>query len=219
MRGFKIILCAFVLTVLCSISAYAKGSWVKDNVGWWYRRGDGGWPSSTWEWIDSNGDGYADCYYFNNNGYCVLNTYIDGYQLNNDGKWVVDGQVMRKYVGNIIDHINNPGRTVLTGTIEVLTRSQAEERDNLPAEYRSGGTNYIVLFHFDQPQKINIMSADEEHYFVEDANEVYLPDGNALIGYNGKRVALSINFKEAYSPTDAEVPIGLIRVYDAYLTQ
>lgn len=162
---------------------------------------------------------YAECYFFDTNGYCVLNTYIDGYQLNNDGKWVVNGQIMREYVWDVIDHINNPGRIVLTGTIEVLTHAQAEERDNLPQEYRRGGTDYIVMFHFDQAKKIKVMSGDGNNCFIEDVDEVYLPDGDALIGYNGNRVVLSINFKEAYSPTDAEVPIGRIRVYGAYLTQ
>lgn len=217
MKGFKIFVCAFAFMALFSITAYAKGSWVRDDVGWWYRRGDGNWPNNAWQWIDGNGDGYAECYYFYDSGYCALNSNIGGYQINADGMWVSDGQVQRKYVGDVIDHINNPGCVDILGTVEVLTYAQMEDRDRVPAEYRSGSSKTIVLFHFDQPKKINIMSADDNNCFIEDVDEVYLPDGYYLTGYNGQKISLSIDFSRAYSPTDLEVPFGRIRVYGSFI--
>ena len=218
MKGLKIFVCAFVLMTLCSISAYAGGSWVKDNVGWWYRRGDGRWPNNAWQWLDGNGDGQAECYYFYESGYCALNTDVDGYRVNGDGMWTVNGQVQRMYVGDLIDHINNPGRTEIEGTIEVLTRAEAAARNNAYAE-RGSGSEKVVIFHFYEIKKIRVMSGDGNNCFIEDVDKVYLPNGSYLESHNGESVTLSFDFRQAYSPTDLEVPYGLIRVNDARLIQ
>ena len=54
---------------------------------------------STWQWIDGNGDGVAECYYFNEKGYCLQNTAApDGYMTNESGAWVADGVVQTKTV-------------------------------------------------------------------------------------------------------------------------
>ena len=38
--------------------------------------------------------GPAECYYFDWNGYCLLNTVTpDGYRVNENGAWIVDGVV------------------------------------------------------------------------------------------------------------------------------
>ncbi|KAK9674740.1 hypothetical protein QE152_g40894 [Popillia japonica] len=46
-----------------------------------------------WNWIDKDGDGHAECYYFNVSGVLQTNTTIDGYNVNQDGAWVVDGVI------------------------------------------------------------------------------------------------------------------------------
>ena len=49
---------------------------------------------SEWQWIDGNGDGVSESYYFGSNGYLLTNTTTaDGYTVNADGAWVVDGVV------------------------------------------------------------------------------------------------------------------------------
>ena len=89
---------ALTISTVVSFTAFA-GSWKKDAYGWWYDYGNGSRPSNKWEWIDGNGDGIAECYYFNQSGYMAANTYQDGYELNADGQWVNDGVVQRKNVG------------------------------------------------------------------------------------------------------------------------
>ena len=79
------------------ITAYA-GAWKQDGTGWWYQNDDGSYPTG-WQWLDGNGDGTAECYYFYDNGYMAANTEVDGYLLNADGQWTHhDGTVYTKQV-------------------------------------------------------------------------------------------------------------------------
>lgn len=96
----KVILAAAITTFSClmTVSAYA-GNWVKNNTGWWYDNGNGTWPSSSWQWIDGNSDGIAECYYFDGSGYCMINTTTpDNYSVNDSGAWTVNGVVQTKSV-------------------------------------------------------------------------------------------------------------------------
>lgn len=82
-----------VVTILMTHPVFAAG-WQKDNVGWWYQNDDGTYPMKEWKWLDGNGDGTAECYYFNPSGYCVMNAVTpDGYFVNADGAWIVNGVV------------------------------------------------------------------------------------------------------------------------------
>ena len=55
-------------------------------------------------WIDDNGDGIAECYYFNpmsdgTRGKLYKSTKTpDGYQVNEKGQWVVNNVVQTKLV-------------------------------------------------------------------------------------------------------------------------
>lgn len=72
----------------------AAGGWKQDSTGWWYDNGNGTWPAGEWKWIDGNGDGVSECYYFAANGYLATNTTTpDNCQVNQDGAWVVNGAV------------------------------------------------------------------------------------------------------------------------------
>ena len=87
------------LSVLSCIPAFASG-WQKDTVGWWYGTNENNttWYNSGWQWVDGNNDGIAESYYFNSNGYIAVNTTVDGYTVNNDGAWTVNGIVQTKQV-------------------------------------------------------------------------------------------------------------------------
>ena len=57
-----------------------------------------------WHWIDDNGDGIAECYYFDPvsggpEGKLLKGvTTLDGYTVNEKGQWSVDGNVQTKNV-------------------------------------------------------------------------------------------------------------------------
>ena len=76
------------LVLAMSMTAFA-GEWKGDSNGWWYDNGNGSYPKATWQWIDGNGDGIAESYYFESDGYLAVDTSVDGYDVNSDGQWVV----------------------------------------------------------------------------------------------------------------------------------
>lgn len=75
------------------------GEWRQNSVGRWWQNDDGTYlPSESWQWLDDNRDGVAECYYTRPDGYVAANTEIDGYQVNASGAWVVDGVVQQKAI-------------------------------------------------------------------------------------------------------------------------
>lgn len=82
-----------IITLSMNMTAFAA-QWQSDVNGWWYQNDDGSYPVNTWQWIDGNGDGAAESYYFNEQGYCLMNTTTpDGYTVNPAGAWTVNGVV------------------------------------------------------------------------------------------------------------------------------
>lgn len=90
---------ALVLTLSTSFLSFAA-EWKQDTTGWWYQEDDGNYPVNQWRWIDGNGDGIAECYYFDSNGYMATNTTVGSYTLNADGAWIVDGVVQTQNVSD-----------------------------------------------------------------------------------------------------------------------
>lgn len=81
---------AFTLTAALTISsvmpAFAAG-WQQDAKGWWWKNDNASYPKNEWVWLDGNGDGVSECYYFDGNGYLVTNaTTPDGCLVNVDGQ-------------------------------------------------------------------------------------------------------------------------------------
>ena len=92
------------------VSSAWAGTWKQNNVGWWFDNGNGTYPASTWQWIDGNNDGIAECYYFDRAGYMLANTSTpDGYQVNASGAWVQNGAVQTKNVGTSTQSDKNSG--------------------------------------------------------------------------------------------------------------
>lgn len=90
LKLFKIIPLIVIFMLVLSAAAYA-GTWKQNNKGWWYENPDGTWPSNTWQWIDSNNDHIAYCYYFDKNGYCLLNQRTpDNYLVSASGEWIIE---------------------------------------------------------------------------------------------------------------------------------
>lgn len=94
-QGLAVLLTASMVLAMGS-TAFGAG-WKQDNNGWWWQEDDGSYPAGTWQWIDGNGDGVAECYYFNEKGYNLQNgTAPDGYTTDANGAWTVDGVVQTK---------------------------------------------------------------------------------------------------------------------------
>lgn len=99
MKTKKKVMIGVLTGILCVGSSFSAmaGTWQKDSTGWWWREDNGSYPVNTWQWIDGDRDGTAECYYFDHNGYCLMNTATpDGYQVNASGAWTVNGTVQRQ---------------------------------------------------------------------------------------------------------------------------
>lgn len=66
-----------IASVLALNPIGANAEWKQDSNGWWYTEGDS-WATG-WKSIDGK------LYYFNNDGYMVHDTTIDGYSIGSDG--------------------------------------------------------------------------------------------------------------------------------------
>lgn len=122
-----------VIYIQISTAAAFAGVWQQDmsrpaNSGgvtnWQWVNDDGSLQRNRWAWIDGNGDGLAECYYFYDNGYmagaAVVSDGSGSYTVNADGAWTEDG-VVRVYPNQWV-----PGGNVLTSGNAVTKTVQGE---------------------------------------------------------------------------------------------
>lgn len=145
----KVILAAAITTFSCimTIRAYA-GNWVKNNTGWWYDNGNGTWPSSSWQWIDGNSDGIAECYYFDGAGYCMLNnTTPDNYSVNDSGAWTVNGVVQTKNAGTekSDSYYMEKYASVMSNWLELLGKDYADNPAYDFIDINGNGSKELIM--------------------------------------------------------------------------
>ena len=186
----KVCAATAVCTGAFTLSAFA-GNWVKDATGWWYDYGNGTWPSNSWQWIDGNHDGVAECYYFDRFGYCLMNTTSpDGYQVNGSGAWVENGAVQTRNVAGT--QVNNAGQNVAQNTsskksgltlynTEPILRGGAWKRESAVSNREIEFDNSAGYTHFkatvfpekgnwerDDRMLLQVLSGDEDEFYVTD---------------------------------------------------
>lgn len=117
MKMKKMVLLAFSMCLAMSFTANA-GTWrsgTAENTGrWWYDNEDGSYAANGWQWIDGNQDGISECYYFDENGWMAADGITpDGWQVNENGAWVRDGQIeTRREEENMRIQVQVNGQTV-----------------------------------------------------------------------------------------------------------
>ena len=125
------LLCAFMSFVFL-LSGTAQADWVKGERknAWWYDFGNGDYFKSSWQWIDGNQDGIAECYCFDENGWMYENTITpDGYTVNGNGAWTVSNIVQTKPSDLIPkNNTNNSVNTVSNTFTETQNNNLAETR-------------------------------------------------------------------------------------------
>ena len=114
------------------LSGTAQADWVKGESknAWWFDFGNGDYFKSSWQWIDSNQDGIAECYCFDENGWMYENTITpDGYTVNGNGAWTVSNIVQTKPSDLIPkNNTNNSVNTVSNTFTETQNNNLAETR-------------------------------------------------------------------------------------------
>ena len=128
---------------LFSTTAFAAG-WRQDAVGWWYQNEDGTYPQREWKWIDGNGDGVSECYYFDSNGYCMMNNVTpDGYVVNTNGAWSVKG-VVQTQVSNQAQRVNRKNTEQTQVQTEKQVAAQAGDYSLTLSDHQIIGGEYDV---------------------------------------------------------------------------
>ena len=133
LRALPSFLCAFMSFVFL-LSGTAKADWVKGNSknAWWYDLGNEKYYMSSWQWIDGNHDGIAECYCFDENGWMFENTITpDRFTVNENGAWTVDNIVQTKSANLISqNNTNNNTDTVSNHFTETKNKNLSETRNN-----------------------------------------------------------------------------------------
>ena len=125
-----------------STTAFAAG-WRQDSVGWWYQNDDGTYPQREWKWIDGNGDGVSECYYFDSNGYCMMNNVTpEGYVVNTSGAWIVKGVVQTQVGGQ-----TQTGKGISERQVQNIFKSflQNKEYRKYTSEWTESPSKYAYL--------------------------------------------------------------------------
>ena len=123
-KAIKLVLSTAVFMAAFAVNVYA-GRWAQDSTGWWYDWGNGSWPASSWQWIDGNSDGVAECYYFDRFGYCMINTTTpDNYQVNASGAWVEGGTVQTRNVG-----VQKSSNSIKTSNSTIQKSSETKKKE------------------------------------------------------------------------------------------
>lgn len=101
-------------------------NWQQDATGWWYQEDNGSYPTNTWKWINGK------CYYFDANGYMLSNTTTpDGYQVDANGAWIVNGVIQTQETTNAETSNNEIAAAV--------ARAKAAGAGSYQDQYISGG--------------------------------------------------------------------------------
>ena len=147
---------AVSVAAMMTVGVFAVG-WQHNMTGWWYGTNEANttWHANCWQWIDGNNDGIAECYYFDQNGYMLASTTTpDGFTVNADGAWTVDGVVQTKIVGaqNTVtasdtystSEYDNNG--ISLAALDMLGRTRAENAKYGEVDVYEGGTQISVTY-------------------------------------------------------------------------
>lgn len=89
---------AALLSCALPLCAFA-GAWQQNEKGWWWQNNDGSYPSDRWALLDGNGDGTAEYYYFNKEGYLLTDGVTPDHRtVNADGALLRNGQIVSRRV-------------------------------------------------------------------------------------------------------------------------
>ena len=147
-KTMKTLAMAGAMTMAMGMTALA-GQWMENGTGWWYDYGNGTWPASSWQWIDGNNDGIAECYYFDQYGYMVANTTTpDGYTVDANGAWVIDGAVQTRGVsgtavaGNDSESVGNVDMSTPKANLLEMTPDVQDDIEIYDEDFTYGGEDW-----------------------------------------------------------------------------
>ena len=179
-------------------SGTAKADWVKGEGknAWWFDFGNGDYFKSSWQWIDGNQDGIAECYCFDENGWMYENTITpDGYSVNENGAWTVSNIVQTK-TSDLIPK-NNTNNSVNTASNNFTeTKSHDENQNNEDFNERKDEYREDLLRRVNKYRDRQGLNTLEENDYLNEMAQIRAeelsvrmdhirPEGGILIGEYG----------------------------------
>lgn len=154
-RLAKVLIAASLMALTMSTTSFA-GTWKQNDQGWWWQEDDHSYPVSQWEWLDGNGDGIAECYYFDESGYLLTGTTTpDGYTVNDSGAWVDRGLVQEKALTPAADiYVSDIGRRLyLASAAKTSELTSMEAKANLDMTMGMEGISLGITMDMDMKFK------------------------------------------------------------------
>ena len=227
------LLCAFMSFVFL-LSGTAQADWVKGESknAWWFDFGNGDYFKSSWQWIDGNQDGIAECYCFDENGWMYENTITpDGYTVNENGAWTVNNIVQTK-TSDLIPK-NNTNNSVNTASNNFTeTKSNEENQGNEDFNERRDEYRADLLRRVNKYREKNGLNTLEENDYLNEmaqtrAEELsirmdhFRPNGKLVLGYgvNGEIIMdTAKNPREAFLGFKGSKQHNKLMIKNDYLT-
>ena len=129
-----------------------------------YVNDDGTYLTNGWFWLDRDGDGASECYYFDQNGWTLSDkTTPDGYQVNTIGAWIENGVTMKKGAATV--DLSNPASFVGTYTDEYGYTITVT--DNGDGRIMVTCPDYSSTYHYDG----NYYYRGYEHLWMTDSDD------------------------------------------------
>jgi len=209
----KVFITTGLFIVLSANLVFASG-WTKgiSKNAWWYDLGNGDYYKNSWQWIDGNQDGIAECYCFDENGWMYENTTTpDGYTVNENGAWTVNNIVQTK-TSDLIPK-NNTNNSVNTASNNFSeTRNNEGNQSNEDFNERQDEYREDLLRRVNKYREKNGLNTLEENDYLNEmaqtrAEELsirmdhFRPEGGTLIGKYG--VNSEIIMDTAKTPREA----------------
>lgn len=99
-KMIRLVVAALALSFAMTGTVLAA-EWVKEDDGFKYKKGSK-YAEDEWIWLDPDGDGVLECFYFGRDQYLVTDGETpDRYQVNSNGAWVVNGVVQTRMSGKV----------------------------------------------------------------------------------------------------------------------
>ena len=188
---------AMILTAAMSITAFA-GQWQRDNTGWWWQEDDGSYAVNSWQWLDGNQDGVYECYYFEPDGYLAVNTSVEGWQVNGDGCWVENGQVMTRQTGqaarNTLQKVLSESQNQTSMDSDILMNMELSTQEGSIA---IGMTGNMKIKNADNAQMQYIMDLNMNALGMNIPMRVFYTDGYIYMDVYGEKMKMPMDLGEA----------------------
>ena len=152
-KAVKIFVTTMISTTIFSLTAFAAG-WTtgqgEDRGRWRYELEDGNYYAGSesgpsWQWLDGNQDGVAECYAFDADGWMYAGTMTpDGYEVNADGAWTENGVARTRNVTEAPDADGQgaaDGKDVL---IAYFSRTNTTQRAANLIQQQTGGVLFEI---------------------------------------------------------------------------